>query len=342
MCDKKKYFVKFVKLNENTLYSLINKTIKFSTVYEFNDFSEFGFILGPYKYNNKLYNNLKTELLKHFKDPDNISKLFNNSYYSGFYSKEYNKELKGVFIEKLKEGNFTSEGLPFLLENFIYSQVGIFCLSDISLFEDVSASLMFAHYGDSLKGIALVYEYTYKDDNAFKINYTKTCTMSFGEPSRAKKWIDEKFEKDDLKDFLSKYPQWSYEKEHRLFAKPGINKAADYSLKLVKILYTPRFNESNLEPLNEINKKIYNNELEILEIICKDDGLLKYKGKNVCISCKIKTDQEECSHPEKAKCFCCKLNSSDIIQEPLSICENCIGHILVKCRDKRELASKPL
>ncbi len=41
---KRQYFVKFVRYNNHTLSNLINKTIKFSTVYEFNDFNELHYL----------------------------------------------------------------------------------------------------------------------------------------------------------------------------------------------------------------------------------------------------------------------------------------------------------
>lgn len=44
--DTSGLYVKFVPYNEKTLAGLINKTVKFSTVYEFNDFNELRFSTG--------------------------------------------------------------------------------------------------------------------------------------------------------------------------------------------------------------------------------------------------------------------------------------------------------
>ena len=39
-------FVKFVQFNDRTIQTIINKTVKFSTVYEFNDLNEQNVIVG--------------------------------------------------------------------------------------------------------------------------------------------------------------------------------------------------------------------------------------------------------------------------------------------------------
>ena len=45
--DINRYFVKFVQFNDRTIQTIINKTVKFSTVYEFNDLNEQNVIVSP-------------------------------------------------------------------------------------------------------------------------------------------------------------------------------------------------------------------------------------------------------------------------------------------------------
>lgn len=44
-----RYFVKFVPYNERTITHLVNKTVKFSTVFEFNDLNEYRYLSTPYR-----------------------------------------------------------------------------------------------------------------------------------------------------------------------------------------------------------------------------------------------------------------------------------------------------
>lgn len=45
--DTNRCFVKFVPFNGRTIQTIINKTVKFSTVYEFNDLNEQNVIVSP-------------------------------------------------------------------------------------------------------------------------------------------------------------------------------------------------------------------------------------------------------------------------------------------------------
>ncbi len=45
--DINRCFVKFVQFNDKTIQTIVNQTVKFSTVYEFNDLNEQNVIVNP-------------------------------------------------------------------------------------------------------------------------------------------------------------------------------------------------------------------------------------------------------------------------------------------------------
>jgi len=154
-------FVKFVKYNEKTLASLNNKTIKFSTVFEFNDFNELQYISDFNVSSEEIKETLKETLLKNIKkNPQYKCYLINNADKSGKYCRKYLIE----FAERLNQFSqdndnvFICTDFPLITELLAYSSVGIFSVSNIRVFCDDSAQLMFAHYADNLKGLALIYE----------------------------------------------------------------------------------------------------------------------------------------------------------------------------------------
>lgn len=257
------YFVKFVPYNQNTLSSLINKTIKFSTVYEFNDFNELHFMAPrgfPGNYptlSNKIKDflqkiNFRSSILKESRErsfTDNHLKNLEN------FINDYSPQSK----------DFETFG-KVILEHAVFSSVGIFCVSDIRTFEDDAAQLMFAHYADNLKGLALIYEI----DSGYikKINYNnKDDLLKSPSGGEFSDWIDHIFTKSSMDDFLNKSNNWQYEKEARLFAKPSIQEAKEHNISLKAILHTTRFKRESLETLNNINKNFYSGRLRIQEII---------------------------------------------------------------------------
>jgi hypothetical protein len=275
------YFVKFVPYNENTLSSLINKTIKFSTVYEFNDFNELGF-LGtqsvPYgeDFNKKLEQIINMKL----KYIEARETLYRNALESGQYRMNILDQFKSRISDYTTNNpNVFDKAMDYLLieETLAFSSVGIFSVSSLDVFCDDSAQLMFAHYGDNLKGLALIYEISedhkplpieYPDcENEKKLSdnecFAKLKPASGGNSGRIFKWVNSDYS--DISDFLKKSIKWKYEQESRLFAKPGQAKADNHGIKLKAILSTSRF-LNNIETLRLINKYIYHNTLTILAI----------------------------------------------------------------------------
>lgn len=268
-----KYFVKFTKYNDTTLSKLINKSVKFSTVYEFNDFNELHFISafrGVDPNDLKVHQKDDQEILnfinEYLQNPENRIKLHNHMCNSGIYCREFLSTHKEVFCNSPEFDLCENTGLIRIsYENIAFSVVGILCLSSIEIFNDDSAQLMFAHYADNLKGIALIYHHT-GSTKLTPINYKKLLRKE--RPAYASnivlKWCKGDYK--EMDNFLSKSNKWSYENEHRMFSQPGIKSASDVGLELKGIFYTPRFDPNALETLRKINTKFYDDELFLREI----------------------------------------------------------------------------
>lgn len=254
-----KFFVKFVPWNEKTLSALINKTIKFSTVYEFNDFNEYRY-LGTLNGDDSPYEKEALELLK--VECEKVCFLNNLKTLSRERcSEEYKRKITDLIKEGRQKDLLDLEEKRFLQENLAYSSVGIFCVSDIDVFTDDSSQLMFAHYAQNLRGLALIYEISDKS-KIRKINYTNAPKGSSG-TQHLINWHNGNYE--EIDDFLYKSENWNYETEMRLFDRPGITQAENHSIILRAILYTSRFPD-NEETLHKINNNIYDNNLIIEKI----------------------------------------------------------------------------
>lgn len=260
-----KYFVKFVPFNANTMASLINKTVKFSTVYEFNDFNELHYIGDGFDVNQKLYNSIIENKIT---ECNFVFELLRSLKVRSF-SEEYLLNLENAILNYPIDKKFIDlDHIAKILEHIAFSSVGVFCVSGINIFDNDSAQLMFAHYAENLKGLALIYEID--SSELKKINYAKPedpqKPPSGGMRIRVHQWLDGNYE--DIKDFLHKSNKWEYENEFRMFAKPDIHSIEKNNIKLKAIFYTPRFTKENLVTLENINTHIYkDNTIKIVEII---------------------------------------------------------------------------
>lgn len=257
-----KYFVKFAPWNEKILSSLIDKTIKFSTVFDFNDFNEYRY-LSCFCTDEIFINILKKEI-ENFNFINNLRQL----------SKERgSKECQDKISAFLKNGesfhllNSQESYHKFLEENLAYSNVGIFCVSDINVFDNDSAQLMFAHYAKNLEGMALIYEIDRKTSihKIHDIKYNIKSEIRTSSGTTLSEWYEGNYSDSAINNFLCKSKKWEYEVEKRIFSKPGIKLASEHGIQLKAILYTSRFaGEENT--LSNINKFIYNNNLIIEKI----------------------------------------------------------------------------
>lgn len=255
------YFVKFVKYNNHILSDLINKNIKFSTVYEFNDFNELHYIGPPPDWmTEKVITLIREKII----DRQYQWQLIKNIK-MGNYEKNFINELCEYIKNYHNSLEIPKEYFQCMLETIAYSSVGIFCLSHINIFKDDSAQLMFAHYAENLSGLALIYEIKHPL-NPTRINYAQMNKKpgSFGQTNRVSDWVNANYNYNDMDDFLNKSSKWEYEKEHRLFNTPGIT--SDNNIILKAILHTRRLNDTNKQTLLTLNEKIYENKILIEEI----------------------------------------------------------------------------
>lgn len=262
-------YVKFMKF-EHALHAIINDSIKFSSIYEFNDIAE---LLVNTWTQSKEEKNLEEDILnRYYSTTKNRASLIKHLEQTAIYTDEYKKLINDGLnncteISKIIPNN-SPNNIPGYLSNitkdYLFSNIGIFCISSEQVFQDDKAIIMFAHYGDNIKGLALIYEIPYpvypvdycgeEDKNT---NFKNILNLSDRLLKKIDKSItkDEKiiFEERDIEFFLVKSNAWKYECEHRVFGKVGICKASDYNIKLKTIAYyPPMMNEENLKTLKAI------------------------------------------------------------------------------------------
>ena len=263
------YFVKFVPYNQNTISNLIHKTIWFSTGYELNDLNELPYILpSPLHPDFLPILNQYSERIKKFSFVYELLKYAKEQPYLTEHLKDLEDYIKsGSYIAEI-DNKFASN----FLRHLVFSSVGIFCVSKTSVFKDDSALLMFAHYADNLKGLALIYEisrelycidYGLKNDDSPQDKKSKLYSTE-----EIQNFIEGKFSScGDMGNFLMKSKAWSYEQEKRLFAEQGRQKAEKHGVHLKAILHTLRFKEEDVCSLNCINQTYYGNTLKIKKLL---------------------------------------------------------------------------
>ena len=261
----KKSYVKFVPFNLNTISSLINKTIKYSTVYDFNDLRELKYI-PPHKHY------MDSEFKKSFKK--NFQEKFSNIVSNKIALSDH--QYREDFLEKLRSYidkygyNITKYPKDYwgaLLEQLAYVSVGIFAVAGPEVFKNDCSQIMFAHYADNLNGLAFIYEIN--EPNIKKVEYNNFI-FEFQELNRIFDWCNGRFEY--MHDFLIKSENWKYEQEYRLFGKPGIYSMSENNIELQAILHTSRLQESYLNMLKNISTNLYDGKVEIREIYASNVG----------------------------------------------------------------------
>ncbi|MCC7006580.1 MAG: DUF2971 domain-containing protein [Ottowia sp.] len=264
--------------------SLIQKTIKFSTVFEFNDFNEV-------RYRPPLFDSARTKnsfFLQELAPKLRAilqTKIHNHSFRSNLLqltTEHYRKEHYDEVIDLLNCGSYkellADPYLELLCKNLAFSSVGIFCISKIDVFKDDSAALMFAHYADNLSGLALIYEID-ETSRIKKIKYDGHIEQSGGPINRVINWHNSIYEDIEMEDFLCKSKKWEYEQEYRLFssAQEKIKSAQEWGITLKAILHTPRFSDNQIATLKQINQSIYHQKLFIQEIFMSTIGKNRFE-----------------------------------------------------------------
>jgi hypothetical protein len=256
-------YIKFKPYNEHTLASLINKTLHFSTVFDFNDLNEYRLF-----FTSSFLNDDQRQLL--------ITKLNEKIYDTSFRQKtwQFAQEMcseGGIqsIDNWLKGKNNLNEIASTTLEMFAsclaYSTVGIFSVAALDIFDDKTAPLMFAHYASNLAGLGLVYEIP-ENKNIYSVRYCLERGKHTGVHwEEFLKW--EKGEFQCMKNrFLLKHPAWEYEKEWRVFGKPGTHHAEDHDIQLKACIYTSRLGRDAETTLNKLNEQIYQGNLKLFKV----------------------------------------------------------------------------
>jgi hypothetical protein len=160
--DINRCFVKFVQFNDRTIQTIINKTVRFSTAYEFNDLNEQNVIASPPHKFPLVIAELKKYLSDDNKRENVISKIKENVLCNDEYSPKQNQinQYLQTIASALRNptwDDFEDIYWATVIEHISYIKAGIFCSSGAEVFKDDAAQLMFAHYAENLQGLALVY-----------------------------------------------------------------------------------------------------------------------------------------------------------------------------------------
>lgn len=263
--------VKFRPYNEYTLHSLINQSLYFSTVFEFNNFNEY--CLRPINDcpGNGQMEDFVYERLKQVLADDNFSR--NLRQLAKINRTDFLINNVDAWLKNPQK--ISSDLLSICAECLAYHHVGIFCASKLDVFNKnelfnlaTPATLMLAHYADNLSGLALIYEIE-NNNKLADVQYD----LKGGSGSVLCLEILEQYMSGDFRNnsineaFLRKTAAWKYESELRLFDKPGLKKAEDHNITLKACIYTPMLRKDRIESLEKINQSIYNDELQLIEII---------------------------------------------------------------------------
>lgn len=269
--DINRYFVKFVQFNDRTIQTIINQTVKFSTVYEFNDLNEQNVIVSP----PHAFPDAIAELKEYLSSADNresvISKIKENVLCNDENLPKHNqiRQYLQTIASTLRNptwDDFKDIYWATVIEHISYIETGIFCLSGAEVFKDDAAQLMFAHYANNLQGLALVYILDVNTKLPTAIEY-KGRQIECMDENDYIELVKGKF----INFFCYKSKNWKYENEYRFFSTPGLQTANSIGLTLKGIFYTDRFDKEegtpNLNMLRSINEKYYKNLLFIERLI---------------------------------------------------------------------------
>ena len=284
--DINKCFIKFVQFNDKAIQAIINKTVKFSTVYEFNDLNEQNVIVSPPHEFPAAIAKLKEYFSDDNKRENVISKIKENVLCNDEMIpkcneiRQYCQDIASALRNQTWD-DFEDIDWATVIEHISYIETGIFCLSGAEVFKDDAAQLMFAHYAENLQGLALVYILNINTESPTAIEYKGRQKACMGGNDYIK-LIKGKF----FGFFSYKSKNWKYENEYRFFSTPGLQTASSIGLTLRGIFHTERFDKEaetpNLNMLRSINEKYYKKQLfiERLEKSHLEEKFLVYKQEN--------------------------------------------------------------
>ncbi len=281
--DINRCFVKFVQFNDRTIQTIINKTVKFSTVYEFNDLNEQNVIVSPPHEFPTAIAELKKYLSDDNKKENVISKIKQDVLCNdeNIHKRNQINQYLQTIASALRNptwNDFENIYWATVVGHISYIETGIFCLSGAEVFKDDAAQLMFAHYANNLQGLALVYILDVDAILPEKIIYDRKPPVMLLDDEYIK------LVKGEFVDFFCyKSKNWRYENEYRFFSTPGLQTTSSIGLNLKGLFYTDRFdNEAGapkLKLLRSINEKYYENSLFIQRLIrsYQEEKFLAYR-----------------------------------------------------------------
>ena len=246
----RRYFYKFMPINENTFNNLSNNQIWFSCPLDFNDPYDF---FVPYD--------------DTFTDEGFRQKIPSPN----GYTKDQYEQMLQFYKQNPKEfNNWSEEGIRRFVSKV---RVACFC-------EEKTEILMWSYYADFHRGICLKFDssldnyfFNEEDWDTHKMKIKKVdYPMDF-----EKIWI---LKKPDGKDFekraFTKYHKWAYEKEHRIISNTD---AINYNKEcLIEVNFGLKCKEVNIEKIiNTIKKNNFNNVKFIRAIKCTDKYKLKFE-----------------------------------------------------------------
>jgi len=257
-------YVKFSKYDNHVIENLVNKTCWFSTVYNFNDIAEQCLVIFSDKLekDSNIYKEIKSFLNHDHNATCLVNAISGNPYFENKEVKAWTNEIISC-IRHNRTCSLDPEQFNCVLQHAIYLKTGIFCLSKLKVFDDDAAQIMFAHYAENLKGVALIFQSDGVISNAEVLYEDQTDITSDSDDylSLLKGTGRDKY-------FNKKSICWSNEKEHRFFNEPGICQLMDCGLKLTGIFYTERFTGDH-KLLNKINESFYDSELFINKLFLR-------------------------------------------------------------------------
>ncbi|WP_339064901.1 DUF2971 domain-containing protein [Teredinibacter turnerae] len=225
----KKYLYKYAAITPYLLDSLSNNYLWFSSPSQLND-----------PFDSKLYIDYKL-------DPDEIEK-------SQLAYTEFDKDLKNTYRffknfagEKYAVENFALHRRDLKISrehslNLLHNIIQMSLKSEVdkmigvcSLTEDPSSILMWSHYGRNHEGVCLKFKHRSSpmlSTNCFPVRYRKFVKKFMGEPKCPEDYFSVYF-----KCVYSKYIDWSYEKEWRLFNHEGAGAGLIDKSDLVGIIF---------------------------------------------------------------------------------------------------------
>lgn len=261
------YLVKFVKGDYHHMKVIIYNTTYFPSVFHLNDFNELflehiidfqsshysSHLNGnPYSFLGKKDNQAQEKF-------NHILKYLHRHGIDGCDPKKYCEMAKYLMLRSMDNNSKYSATVNYL-KYHIYSLYGIASFSDVTIFDDDSALLMFAHYANNLDGFALVYE-CLSTTQLYPVEYVYKTLKPPMDLKEFDQYLKDPINETHIKCITQKSQKWSYEKEYRFIRnlsniRSNISLSNDcLAIRLKYIMHTDRVNQDKLSIVKSIFPK---------------------------------------------------------------------------------------